>query len=107
MPHKVNPIDFENSEGNLMLANAILERLAEKLPVSRMQRDLTDSTVLRNVGVPFGHAVIAIQSSLKGLRNCFSTKMSYTVIWIIAGVSWLKLYKQFYAVRHILILTKP
>lgn len=69
MPHKVNPIDFENSEGNLMLANAILERLAEKLPVSRLQRDLTDSTVLRNVGVPFGHAVIAIQSSLKGLRK--------------------------------------
>src|SRR5574344_349764 len=74
MPHKVNPIDFENSEGNLMLANAILERLAEKLPVSRMQRDLTDSTVLRNVGVPFGHAVIAIQSSLKGLRKLLLNK---------------------------------
>jgi adenylosuccinate lyase len=74
MPHKVNPIDFENSEGNLMLANSILERLAEKLPVSRMQRDLTDSTVLRNVGVPFGHAVIAIQSSLKGLRKLLLNK---------------------------------
>ena len=67
MPHKVNPIDFENSEGNLGMANAVLAHLAEKLPVSRLQRDLTDSTVLRNVGVPFGHAVIAIQSTLKGL----------------------------------------
>lgn len=67
MPHKVNPIDFENAEGNLGIANAIFEHLASKLPVSRLQRDLTDSTVLRNVGVPFGHTVIAIQSSLKGL----------------------------------------
>lgn len=69
MPHKVNPIDFENSEGNLGIANAILQFLAAKLPVSRLQRDLTDSTVLRNVGVPMGHAVIAIQSTLKGLRK--------------------------------------
>ena len=69
MPHKVNPIDFENAEGNLGIANAILEHLAVKLPVSRLQRDLTDSTVLRNVGVPFGHIIIAIQSSLKGLRK--------------------------------------
>ena len=69
MPHKVNPIDFENAEGNLGMANAILEHLSSKLPVSRLQRDLTDSTVLRNVGVPFGHTVIAIQSSLKGLRK--------------------------------------
>lgn len=69
MPHKVNPIDFENAEGNLGVANAILEHLSSKLPVSRLQRDLTDSTVLRNVGVPFGHIVIAIQSSLKGLRK--------------------------------------
>lgn len=69
MPHKVNPIDFENAEGNLGIANAILEHLAVKLPVSRLQRDLTDSTVLRNVGTPFGHIVIAIQSSLKGLRK--------------------------------------
>lgn len=67
MPHKVNPIDFENAEGNLGMANAILEHLSSKLPVSRLQRDLTDSTVLRNIGVPFGHTVIAIQSSLKGL----------------------------------------
>lgn len=67
MPHKVNPIDFENAEGNLGIANAILEHLSSKLPVSRLQRDLTDSTVLRNIGVPFGHTVIAIQSSLKGL----------------------------------------
>ena len=69
MPHKVNPIDFENSEGNLGIANAILQFLAQKLPVSRLQRDLTDSTVLRNVGVPMGHALIALQSTLKGLRK--------------------------------------
>lgn len=69
MPHKVNPIDFENSEGNLGLSNAILEHLSRKLPISRLQRDLTDSTVIRNIGVPMGHAVIAFQSSLKGLRK--------------------------------------
>ena len=69
MPHKVNPIDFENSEGNLGMANAVLQFLAQKLPVSRLQRDLTDSTVLRNVGVPFGHGVIAMESTLKGLRK--------------------------------------
>ena len=67
MPHKVNPIDFENAEGNLGIANAVLEHLASKLPISRLQRDLTDSTVLRNIGVPMGHIVIAIQSTLKGL----------------------------------------
>ncbi len=69
MPHKVNPIDYENSEGNLGIANAILQFLAQKLPVSRLQRDLTDSTVLRNIGVPVGHSIIAIQSTLKGLRK--------------------------------------
>lgn len=69
MPHKVNPIDYENSEGNLGIANAILQFLAAKLPVSRLQRDLTDSTVLRNVGVPMGHMIIALQSTLKGLRK--------------------------------------
>ena len=69
MPHKVNPIDFENSEGNLEIANAIFHFLARKLPVSRLQRDLTDSTVLRNVGVPMGHSIIAVQSTLKGLRK--------------------------------------
>lgn len=67
MPHKVNPIDFENSEGNLGLANAIFEHLSAKLPISRLQRDLTDSTVLRNVGVPFGHTLIGLQATLKGL----------------------------------------
>lgn len=67
MPHKVNPIDFENSEGNLGLANALFEHLAAKLPVSRLQRDLTDSTVLRNIGVPFGHTLIAFHATLKGL----------------------------------------
>ena len=69
MPHKVNPIDYENSEGNLGIANAILQFLAQKLPISRLQRDLTDSTVLRNVGVPMGHSLIAFQSTLKGLRK--------------------------------------
>jgi adenylosuccinate lyase len=69
MPHKVNPIDFENAEGNLGIANALLGHFAEKLPVSRLQRDLTDSTVLRNIGVPFGHAIIAFQSILKGLSK--------------------------------------
>lgn len=69
MPHKVNPIDFENSEGNLGIANAVLEHLSRKLPVSRLQRDLTDSTVIRNIGVPMGHALISFQSTLKGLRK--------------------------------------
>lgn len=69
MPHKVNPIDFENAEGNLGIANALLEHLAAKLPISRLQRDLTDSTVLRNIGVPMGHIVIALESTLKGLSK--------------------------------------
>ena len=67
MPHKINPIDFENAEGNLGIANALFEHLAGKLPISRLQRDLTDSTVLRNVGVPIGHLLIAIASMNKGL----------------------------------------
>ena len=69
MPHKVNPIDYENSEGNLGMANAVLTFLSTKLPISRLQRDLTDSTVLRNIGVPLGHSIIAIASTLKGLRK--------------------------------------
>ena len=69
MPHKVNPIDFENSEGNLGIANALFEHLSSKLPISRLQRDLTDSTVLRNIGVPMGHTLIAFQSTLKGLNK--------------------------------------
>jgi adenylosuccinate lyase len=69
MPHKVNPIDFENAEGNFMIANAMCEFLASKLPVSRLQRDLTDSTVLRNVGVPIAHSIIALKSVLKGLNK--------------------------------------
>jgi adenylosuccinate lyase len=69
MPHKVNPIDFENSEGNLGIANALFEHLSSKLPISRLQRDLTDSTVLRNVGVPFGHSSIAIKSTIKGINK--------------------------------------
>ena len=69
MPHKVNPIDFENSEGNLGIANAVFEHLSAKLPLSRLQRDLTDSTVLRNIGVPIGHTLIAFESTLKGLKK--------------------------------------
>lgn len=69
MPHKVNPIDFENAEGNLGLANALFEHLAGKLPVSRLQRDLTDSTVLRNIGVPFAHTILAMRSIEKGLNK--------------------------------------
>jgi adenylosuccinate lyase len=76
MPHKVNPIDFENAEGNLGMANAILEFLANKLPVSRLQRDLTDSTVLRNVGVPFSHTIIATQSILKGLNKLLLNELA-------------------------------
>merc|ERR1711920_574614 len=74
MPHKVNPIDFENAEGNLGMANAILEHLASKLPVSRLQRDLTDSTVLRNVGVPMGHTAIALSSIQRGLGKLIINK---------------------------------
>ena len=78
MPHKVNPIDFENSEGNLGIANAIFEHLSAKLPISRLQRDLTDSTVLRNIGVPFAHTIIAFKATLKGLKKLLlnSSKIS-------------------------------
>jgi len=77
MPHKVNPIDFENSEGNLGMANAIFEHLSAKLPISRLQRDLTDSTVLRNVGVPFGHTIIAFKSTVKGLGKLLLNKAKF------------------------------
>lgn len=77
MPHKVNPIDFENSEGNLGIANAIFEHLAAKLPVSRLQRDLTDSTVLRNIGVPFGHTLIGFGATLKGLNKLLLNKEAF------------------------------
>ena len=69
MPHKVNPIDFENAEGNLGIANALFEHLSAKLPVSRLQRDLTDSTVIRNIGVPVAHTILSINSIEKGLRK--------------------------------------
>jgi adenylosuccinate lyase len=74
MPHKVNPIDFENSEGNLGIANANFEHLSSKLPISRLQRDLTDSTVLRNIGVPFAHTLIAFKSTIKGLHKLIVNK---------------------------------
>ncbi len=79
MPHKVNPIDFENSEGNLGIANAIFEHLSAKLPVSRLQRDLTDSTVLRNVGVPFGHTLIGFASTLKGLNKLLLNESKFAL----------------------------
>jgi adenylosuccinate lyase len=74
MPHKVNPIDFENSEGNIGIANAAFEHLSRKLPVSRLQRDLTDSTVTRNIGVPFAHTLIAVSSTLRGLDKLLLNK---------------------------------
>ena len=77
MPHKVNPIDFENSEGNLGMANAMFEHLSAKLPISRLQRDLTDSTVLRNIGVPIGHTLIAFQSTLKGLSKLLLNELKF------------------------------
>lgn len=77
MPHKVNPIDFENSEGNLGIANAIFEHLSAKLPISRLQRDLTDSTVLRNIGVPMGHTIISLTSTLKGLNKLLLNKEAF------------------------------
>lgn len=77
MPHKVNPIDFENSEGNLGIANAIFEHLSAKLPLSRLQRDLTDSTVLRNIGVPIGHTLIAFESTLKGLNKLLLNEVKF------------------------------
>ena len=77
MPHKVNPIDFENSEGNLGIANAIFEHLSAKLPISRLQRDLTDSTVLRNIGVPIGHTLIAFEATLKGLNKLVLNEIKF------------------------------
>ena len=77
MPHKVNPIDYENSEGNIGLANALFGHLAEKLPVSRLQRDLTDSTVLRNIGVPLGYTLIAFNSTLRGLDKLLINLRGY------------------------------
>ncbi|SDS75840.1 adenylosuccinate lyase [Mucilaginibacter mallensis] len=85
MPHKVNPIDFENSEGNLGIANALFEHLAAKLPVSRLQRDLTDSTVLRNIGVPVGHTLIAMKSTIKGLNKLL---LNETVIAGALEANW-------------------
>lgn len=89
MPHKVNPIDFENAEGNLGIANALLEHLAAKLPVSRLQRDLTDSTVIRNIGVPMAHGLIAVKSTTKGLRklllNCEAIDRDLENNWAVVA----------------------
>ncbi len=88
MPHKVNPIDFENAEGNLGLANALLGHFADKLPVSRLQRDLTDSTVLRNVGVAIGHSVLATNRSRRAWRRSSSTQRGWRRIWTAPGRCW-------------------
>lgn len=94
MPHKVNPIDFENSEGNLGLSNAVLQHLASKLPVSRWQRDLTDSTVLRNLGVGIGYALIAYQSTLKGVSKLEVNQTICWMNWITTGKCWLNQSRQ-------------
>ena len=87
MPHKVNPIDFENAEGNFGMANAIFEFLAKKLPISRLQRDLTDSTVLRNIGQPFAHTIIALTSLNKGINKLLINKenieLDLELNWIV------------------------
>ena len=87
MPHKVNPIDFENSEGNLGIANSLFNHLSSKLPISRLQRDLTDSTVLRNIGVPIAHTVIGINSTIKGINkllvNVEKTHSDLELNWIV------------------------
>ena len=89
MPHKINPIDFENSEGNLGVANALLTHLSEKLPISRLQRDLTDSTVLRNLGVPIAHSFIAYNNLFKGLNklivNEFRIKQDLDENWLVVS----------------------
>ncbi len=107
MPHKVNPIDFENSEGNLGLANAIFEHLSAKLPVSRLQRDLTDSTVLRNIGVPLGHTLIAFQSTLKGLDKLLLNGPGSSRILIIIGQWWQRPFKPYCVEKDTQILMKP
>jgi adenylosuccinate lyase len=94
MPHKVNPIDFENAEGNLGLANAMLGHFADKLPVSRLQRDLTDSTVLRNVGVAIGHSILSYGSLLRAWGKLNSTRSGWRKIWIAPGRCWAKRYKR-------------
>lgn len=107
MPHKVNPIDFENAEGNLGMANAIFTFLAQKLPVSRLQRDLTDSTVLRNVGVPFSHTLIATQSILKGLDKLLLNETALYRDLTIPGRWWLKVFRPYSGAKNIPLPMKP
>jgi adenylosuccinate lyase len=95
MPHKVNPIDFENSEGNLGLANSTFDFFSNKLTKSRLQRDLTDSTVLRNIGVPFGHTLISFESLLKGLKKIYVNEVKLIKMLKITGLLCRKRYKQF------------
>lgn len=106
MPHKVNPIDFENAEGNFGIANAIYEHLASKLPLSRLQRDLTDSTVLRNVGVPMAHSLIGLRSLLKGLNKLLLNREALDCDLETTGRSWPKVSRPCCAGRVILRLTK-
>ncbi len=100
MPHKVNPIDFENSEGNLGIANAIFDHLGQKLPISRWQRDLTDSTVLRNLGVGVAHTMISLQATLKGLNKLEVNAQAMAETWTITGKCWRKRFKRDASLRH-------
>ena len=107
MPHKVNPIDFENAEGNLGIANALLEHLSAKLPVSRLQRDLTDSTVIRNIGVPIAHTLLAISSIEKGLNKLILNEEKLKADLKITGRLLPKRFKPFYEGKIIRNLMKP
>jgi adenylosuccinate lyase len=107
MPHKVNPIDFENAEGNLGMANALFEHLSAKLPISRLQRDLTDSTVLRNIGVPYAHTLIACKSLLKGFSKVsVNAPQPLRLISERTGLLLPKRYRQYCAAKPIRIPTK-
>ena len=105
MPHKVNPINFENAEGNLGLSNALLRHLSEKLPVSRWQRDLSDSTVLRNMGVALGYAVLAHQSLLQACTNSNSTQRLCKPTWTMPGKCWPNRYRPSCAATTSAVLT--
>ena len=106
MPHKVNPIDFENSEGNLGMANALFGHLSAKLPISRLQRDLTDSTVLRNIGVPIAHTIIAFKSLLRGLDKVLINRQPLNLTWMTTGLLFPKPFRPFCGVKDIRILMR-
>ena len=107
MPHKVNPIDFENAEGNLGVANALFAHLSAKLPVSRLQRDLTDSTVTRNIGVPLAHSLIALKSLLRGLDKLILNEDAIRRTWATIGPSWPKPFRRCSGAKGFLNHMKP